>query len=73
MVSRSWQSNEWGEFLCFETLTLCPIDTRCVELSLLGADELAWLNDYHQNVRERLWPLVQGPARAWLEARTKVI
>jgi Xaa-Pro aminopeptidase len=73
VASRLWQSNEFGEFLCFETLTLCPIDTRCVEISLLGADELAWLNDYHRMVRERLLPLVEGPARAWLEARTKEI
>ncbi|MCK7491533.1 MAG: M24 family metallopeptidase C-terminal domain-containing protein [Comamonadaceae bacterium] len=34
----------FGEFLEFETLTLCPIDTRCIERALLRADEIAWLN-----------------------------
>jgi Xaa-Pro aminopeptidase len=40
----------------FETLTLCPIDTRCIDRSLLRADEVAWLNAYHATVRERLSP-----------------
>ena len=62
---------EFGEFLEFETLTLCPIDTRCIDRSLLRADEIAWLNGYHATVRERLAPLVAGPALAWLTARTE--
>ncbi|ODV01061.1 MAG: peptidase M24 [Rubrivivax sp. SCN 70-15] len=64
---------EFGEFLEFETLTLCPIDTRCIERSLLRADEIAWLNAYHATVRERLAPRVGGAALAWLIARTQAI
>jgi Xaa-Pro aminopeptidase len=61
---------EFGEFLAFETLTLCPIDTRLLDLSLLDASEIAWLDGYHANVRERLAPLLDDPAdRAWLDAR----
>ncbi|MDO8073898.1 aminopeptidase P family protein [Janthinobacterium sp. SUN176] len=67
----------FGEFLCFETLTLCPIDTRCVERSLLRDDEAAWLNDYHATVRARLAPHLaapaDAPALAWLEQRTGAI
>ena len=37
------RGSEFGEFLEFETLTLCPIDTRCIERALLRADEIAWL------------------------------
>lgn len=66
-------STEFGEFLAFETLTLCPIDTRCIDRSLLRADEIAWLNGYHATVRERLLPLVDGAARDWLLARTEPI
>ena len=62
---------EFGEFLEFETLTLCPIDTRCIDTSLLRADEADWLNRYHVTVRERLAPLVTGDALAWLNERTK--
>ena len=51
-------ASEFGEFLEFETLTLCPIDARCIEPSLLRADEIAWLNALPRDGRERLAPLV---------------
>lgn len=63
-------SPEHGEYLAFETLTLCPIDTRCIDLSLLRDDEIAWLNGYHAEVRKRLSPLLTGDALAWLITRT---
>jgi Xaa-Pro aminopeptidase len=63
----------FGEMLAFETLTLCPIDTRCIELALLRADEREWLDGYHTEVRRRLSPLVSGDARAWLLERTQPI
>ena len=66
----SGTAGEFGEFLEFETLTLCPIDARCLEPGLLRADEVAWLDGYHRMVRERLAPLVSGAARDWLERRT---
>jgi Xaa-Pro aminopeptidase len=66
----SMEDDTFGEMLCFETLTLCPIDTRCIERSLLRPDEIDWLNRYHALVRERLEPLVSGDARDWLLART---
>jgi len=66
-------TTEFGEFLKFETLTLCPIDTRCIDISLLSLDEIQWLNDYHAQVLQRLSPHVQGAALAWLQERTKAI
>ncbi|WP_091870356.1 aminopeptidase P family protein [Massilia yuzhufengensis] len=65
-------TTEFGEYLGFETLTLCPIDTRPIERALLREDELAWLNAYHAMVRARLEPLVSGAARDWLLQRTEV-
>lgn len=62
-------ADTFGEFLEFETLTLCPIDTRCLDRSLLRADEIDWLNAYHATVRARLAPLLAGAALAWLERR----
>ena len=67
------EDGRFGEFLEFETLTLCPIDTRCIDRSLLRADEIAWLNGYHATVRERLAPRVTGAALAWLIERTQAI
>ena len=64
---------QFGEFLEFETLTLCPIDTRCIDKSLMRADEIDWLNAYHATVRARLSPLVSGTALDWLMQRTEAI
>jgi Xaa-Pro aminopeptidase len=61
----------FGDFLQFETLTLCPIDTRLIEPSILRADEAVWLNQYHAEVQRRVSPKLTGDARAWLEARCK--
>ena len=71
VCSRPWQQTELGEFLAFETLTLCPIDSRCIDIAAMRADEIAWLDAYHREVRERLLPLVEGAARAWLLRRTE--
>jgi len=70
VVNREAGRSAFGDFLCFETLTLCPIDTRCLLPALLVKEEVEWLNGYHANVRERLAPLLKGDALAWLEART---
>jgi Xaa-Pro aminopeptidase len=70
VLNRVFDTTEFGEFLEFETLTLCPIDTRCVDRSLLRPDEIAWLNGYHATVRARLLPHVSGAARDWLVLRT---
>ena len=67
------QDTEFGEYLKFESLTLCPIDTRCIALEMMREDEINWLNDYHQDVLHRLSPRVQGDALAWLKLRTIAI
>ena len=67
------EGSTFAEMLEFETLTLCPIDTRCIDRSLLRADEIDWLNAYHATVQERLAPLVAGEALAWLQRRCQPI
>lgn len=73
VFNREVGRSEFGDFLEFETLTLCPIDTRCLLPELLGESERSWLNDYHQQVRERLAPLLHGAALQWLQTRTEAI
>ena len=63
----------FGEFLEFETLSLCPIDTRCLWLPWLRDDERSWLNTYHQQVRKRLQSRLSGAALGWLLERTKAV
>lgn len=67
------QETEFGKFLHFETLTLCPIDTRPIDFGLLTKAEVRWLNAYHADVREKLLPLVDGEARDWLILRTEAV
>jgi len=64
---------EHGRFLTFDTLTLCPIDRRCLDLTLLSATEIAWLDRYHEDVRRALGPHVSDAALAWLERQTAPI
>ncbi|AIO40289.1 metallopeptidase M24 family protein [Burkholderia cenocepacia] len=73
VVNRAGGQTEFGDFLAFETLTLCPIDTRCVLVEMLHDEERAWLNAYHATVRERVGRHVSGDAKAWLDARTQPI
>lgn len=65
--------NEFGRFCRFETLTLCPIDSRCLDCTLLSNEDIAWLNNYHLTVCERLLPLVSEKAKNWLLKRTEPI
>lgn len=67
------ENGQFGEMLAFESLTLCPIDTRCIAPGLLNAEEVDWLNRYHAEVRRRLAPLLSGAALDWLNQRTEAL
>ncbi len=62
-----YRETEFGTFLQFEPLTLCPIDTTPLLPDLLSAEEITWLNDYHQLVFRRLSPHLDAAERAWLQ------
>lgn len=65
---------EFGEFLQFEPLTLCPIDTKPIRIDMMLPDEINWLNQYHQRVYQELSPLLDDEAdREWLREATKPI
>ncbi|HLI12682.1 MAG TPA: aminopeptidase P family protein [Alphaproteobacteria bacterium] len=57
--------------MCFETLTLAPIDRDLIELNLMTAGEIAWLDAYHARVRDTLAPLLDRDANRWLEGATQ--
>lgn len=71
IVCKKNESTEFGDFLSFDTLTLCPIDTNAIEKSLLNQEEIMWLNNYHQNVFDELEPLVPNELRDYLKELTK--
>lgn len=62
-----YRETEFGRFVQFEPLTLCPIDTAPIITDMLTDEEKAWLNDYHRTVFERICPLLDDEAdRKWL-------
>ena len=68
-----YKTTDFGSFLQFETLTLCPIDLKPIIPELLGEEEKTWLDNYHAMVRERLSPLLDDNHRQWLEKATRKI
>lgn len=64
---------EFGQFLKFETLTLCPIDTKAIDKSLLTETEIKWLNDYHHTLYLEVSDLLDDEKRRWLAEKTKAI
>lgn len=73
VFNRESGKSSFGEYLEFETLTLCPIDTRCLLVEVLSREEAAWLDAYHAQVRSRLEPLLEGSALEWMLERTVAI
>lgn len=65
--------SEYGRFLGFETLTLCPIDTKLIKQELLSRDEKDWLNEYHKKVNAELKPLLNPDYHAFLDRLTNPV
>lgn len=57
----------------FDALTLIPFDRRLVDRTLLGGEEIDWLNAYHRRVRQSLAPFMDSGEQAWLERATDAI
>ena len=68
-----YKETQFGQFLQFESLTLCPIDTTPIIRELLLDEEIAWLNQYHQRVFDTLSPHLNAEETAWLKAVCKEI
>ena len=61
-----YKETEFGKFLQFESLTLCPIDKTPIILDMLLPEEIVWLNDYHQRVFDTLSPHLNEEEKTWL-------
>jgi Xaa-Pro aminopeptidase len=64
---------EFGPFLQFEPLTLCPIDKHPIDISMMSEQEMTWFNDYHSVVYEKLSPFLDSDEKAWLKIATEPI
>jgi Xaa-Pro aminopeptidase len=73
LIITPYQETEFGEFLQFEPLTLCPIDTAPVDTSMMLPEEIEWLNSYNHTVYERLAPHLDEDEKEWLSNATVAI
>ena len=62
-----YKETEFGEFLQFESLTLCPIDKAPIIREMMLQEEIDWLNQYHQRVFDTLAPHLSDDEAAWLQ------
>ena len=65
-----WITTDFGPFFRFKTLTMFPYDRKLIEMSLLTPAEIEWINTYHQEVFNRLSPLLSEAEKNWLEEKT---
>ena len=63
-------TTEFGNFYRFETMTLFPFDRALFDTAIMTAEEIAWVNGYHDMVYNRLSPLLDGDQAAWLREKT---
>ncbi len=66
LLTVPYRDTEFGSFLGFESLTLCPIDLAPIKKEMLLPEEKEWLNAYHRTVYDRLSPHLEGEDREWL-------
>ena len=70
LIAVPFMETEFGQFLQFESLTLCPIDLTPVIADMLSKEEKEWLNTYHTTVYDTLSPMLDGEELEWLKANT---
>lgn len=73
LIIKPYMSTEFGDFLQMESLTLCPIDTTPIDITMLLDEERQWLNDYHARVYDTLAPHLDDDDREWLREATAAI
>lgn len=70
LIVEKYMETEFGEFLQFDSLTLCPIDTTLIDKSMLLQEEIDWLNSYHARVYSELAPHLNDEEQVWLREAT---
>lgn len=67
VLSIAKQETEFGDFLGFTPITLCPIDRQLIDKSLLTDSEIGWFNSYHNMVFDQLSSILSNAEKEWLQ------
>ena len=62
---------EFGNFLKFDTVSLCYIDKSLIDISLLDRKEIDWINSYHTEVYNKTSPYLNSKEKIWLKGKTE--
>ncbi len=73
MICYEDEETEFGQFLKFDTVSLCYIDKRLIDRSLLNREEIDWLNSYHTEVFQKLAPHLSPEEKQWLREKAETI
>lgn len=73
MVCKKAEKNQYGQFMEFEYLTFVPIDLDALDVSLMEKRDIAYLNEYHKQVYEKIAPYLTGEEAAWLKEATREV
>ena len=73
MISYQDEETEFGKFMKFETVSLCHIDKKLIDLTMLDEKEKNWLNDYHSTVYDKLSPYLNPDEKRWLKEKTAAV
>lgn len=73
LLVKTHSTTEYGKFMSFETLTLCPFEIDMIEIELLNREEKYWINKYHEEVYREISPYLEETEREWLECKTQKI
>ena len=66
ILCKEKEKNEYGQFLHFETLTLCPYDEELIDVKLLSEEDIKLINEYHKKIYDKLTPYLTEDEKQWL-------
>jgi Xaa-Pro aminopeptidase len=70
MICYEDEETDFGQFLKFDTVSLCYIDKKLIDKSLLDRKEIEWLNSYHSEVFDKISPFLNDHEKEWLKEKT---
>jgi len=73
MVAQKAEKNEYGQFMCFETLTWVPLERKAIEVKYLNDRQREWINAYQNEVYKRISPYLNDEERKWLATETEAV
>lgn len=73
ILCKKAEQNEFGQFMCFENLTMVPFDLDAIDTSYMSNREIELLNEYHETVYQSISPYFEGAEKEWLRNATQAI